>query len=225
MFYQSPFASPAASPAVPPAFNEVTQALKQATAGNSFQYMAETKKLCLAVCAAEEMASTLRSRSQNFDPRKLFHQELQNQILAFALMRVLPENVVKTSMQAANAAAQADPGSMSAAGRLARELEQAAGEKQETVEAVQEALMAQPLFRVASQMPEVWANLEQQYEQCAPYAANLMGTLKSSMGMLVNAAANAAATAPVPPAATTESAPAPPAAAEAPAESPRPDEA
>jgi hypothetical protein len=174
--------------------------------------MAETKKLCLAVCGAEEVASAMRSRGQSFEVNKLFHQELQNQILAFALMRVLPDHVVKTSMQAAGAAAQADSsGTVSAAGRLARELEQAAGENEETVKAVQEALLAQPLFRLASQQPQVFANLEQQYEKCAAYAATLMGTLKSSMGMLVNAAANAAAAGPGVEAAAQEAQAKPPA--------------
>lgn len=197
MFYQSPFASPTAAPAAPPAFNEVTQALRQVTAGNSFVYMAETKKLCLAVCGAEEAASAMKARNQSFDVKKLFHQELQNQILAFALLRVLPEAVVKTCMQAASAAAQTDSdGSVSAAARLTRELETAAGESEETVKAVQEALMEQPLFRLASQSPEVFANLEVQYEACSPYAGQLMKTLKSSMGMLVTAAANAAAAGP-----------------------------
>lgn len=197
MFYQSPFASPSAAPAVPPAFNEVTQALRQVTAGNSFLYMVETKKLCLAVCGAEEVASALKSRNQAFDPKKIFHQELQNQILSFALLRVLPEAVVKTCIQAANAAAQADSDSaVSGSARLARELEAAAGESEDTVKAVQESLVEQPLFRMASQMPEVFANLEVQYEACSPYAAQLMKTLKSSMGLLVSAAANAAASLP-----------------------------
>lgn len=205
MFYQSPFASPTAAPAAPPAFNEVTQALRQVTAGNSFLYMAETKKLCLAVCGAEEVASAMKARNQSFDAKKLFHQELQNQILAFALLRVLPEAVVKTCMQAANAAAQADSDSaLSPAARLTRELEAAAGESEDTVKAVQEALLEQPLFRMASQMPEVFTNLEVQYEACSPYAGQLMKTLKSSMGMLVTAAANAAAAGPAVPSAAPE---------------------
>lgn len=210
MFYQSPFASPAATPAVPPQFNEVTQALRQATTTNSFQYMVETKKLCLAVCGAEEVASGLRAAGQSFEPNKVFHQELQNQILAFALMRVLPEDTVKQCMQVANAAAQAGAGPvMSAAGRLARELESAAGESKEMVDRVQEALLAQPLFRLASQMPQVFANLEVAYEPCAPYAAQLMGGLKSSMAMLVTAAANAALQAPAPEVATAAPGPEP----------------
>lgn len=192
MFYQSPFASPVAAPVAPPAFNEVTQALRQATAGNSFIYMAETKKLCLAVCGAEEVASALKGRGQAFEAKKIFHQELQNQILGFALMRVLPEATVKDCIQSANAAAQAGAdATISNAARLTRELEAAAGESEETVKAVQEALLEQPLFRMASQSPEVFANLEQQYEACSPYAASLMKTLKTSMGMLVTAAANA----------------------------------
>ena len=207
MFYQSPFASPTSVPAAPPAFNEVTQALRQATAGNSFLYMAETKKLCLAVCGAEELASALKARNQSFDAKKLFHQELQNQILAFALLRVLPDAVVKTCMQAASAAAQTDPeATSSGASRLTRELEAAAGESEETVKAVQEALMDQPLFRIASQNPEVFANLEVQYETCSPYAGQLMKTLKSSMGLLVTAAANAAAALPTTAAETAQAA-------------------
>lgn len=197
MFYQSPFASPVSAPAVPPAFNDVTHALRQATVSNGFQYMVETKKLCLAICAAEVLASDMRAAGQSFDPKKLFHQELQNQILAYALMRVLPEDVVKTCAQAAQLAAQAGQGGlMSSAGRVARELEAAAGESKETVEAVQEELVAQPLFRLAGQNPEVFAKLEETYEQCAPYAASLLGTLKTSMGMLLTAAANAANTTP-----------------------------
>lgn len=194
MFYQSPFASQMPAPAVPPAFSEVTQALRIATGTNGFQYLVESKKLCLAVCAAEGMASNLRSQGKSFEPKRVFHQELQNQILAFALMRVLPDDVVKACVEEANETMQAakDAPAMSAAGYLTRGLENAAGESQEVVQEVQEALVAQPLFRIASQNPELFKKLEESYEFCAPYAAQLLGGLKSSMAMLLTAANNAA---------------------------------
>lgn len=191
MFYQSPFATPAAAPAAPPAFNEVSQALRQETAGNTFAYLVETRKLCLAVCSAEEVATAMRSASPGFDPKKIFHQELQNQILAFALMRILPENVLKNCIQAAATEVPGAPPS-SSAGRLARELESAAGEDEQMVAAVQEALVAQPLFRLASQQPEIFKALEETYEQCASYANQLMGSLRASMSMLANTAGNPA---------------------------------
>jgi hypothetical protein len=202
MLYPPAYATPNPGQPVPPAFNEVTQALRELTGGNNFTYMVAARQLCLAVCGAEEIASGLRARGQAFDVKAVFHQELQNQILTFVLLRVLPDAVIKACLQNLQAAPADANAPTSAAGRLAAELERAAGDSEEMALKVQAGLVEQTLFRLTSQRPEVLVNLEQQYEQCSPYAATLIKTLKSSMGMMMTVAASSAIMAPSPSTAT-----------------------
>lgn len=186
------YSPPPYAPQVPPpdpslqAFNEVTQALRQLVADSVFLYVAECKKLSLAVMEASEIFRTMQRRNEPVDPVAVFRQELQNQILGFALMRLLePDDIKKaaqvaqeTSMEALN---QTPPSSRT--GVLVREMETIATEKIEP-EKVQAELVAQPLFRLSSQNPDIFKNLEAVFDKVADSIPMLLQSTNATLAQL-----------------------------------------
>ena len=108
------------------AYNDTAKAISVAAQGNTFIYLTELKKLCLSIIQADEITQTLQHRGDKVDRPAIFRQELQNQILSFALMRVLTPEQIKDASQTANknymeGLVQTPP--LSPAGLLLRELE------------------------------------------------------------------------------------------------------
>ena len=187
-FYSPP---PFASNIPPPdpslqAFNEVTQALRALVADSVFLYVAECKKLSLAVMEASEIFRTMQRRNEPVDGPTVFRQELQNQILGFALMRLLEVDDVKKAAQIANdtsmdALNQTPP--MSRTGVLVREMESIASGKIDEAR-VQEELVAQPLFRLASQNADVLKGLDGVFDKVADSIPMLLQSTNATLAQL-----------------------------------------
>ncbi len=73
------------------AFQEVRTALKQECRDNIPLLMGETKKLGVGVLEACELMLVANRRSLTLDAPEILRQELQNQVMAYALMRFLPD--------------------------------------------------------------------------------------------------------------------------------------
>ena len=199
MLYPPAYANPNPGPPVPPAFAEVVQALREATGTSQLVYMIAARQLCLTVCGAEEQASALRTAGHAYDARQLFARELDDQLTSYVLLRQLPEAAARACVQAAAAAAPAEgPARAGMAARLVAELRKATESDPEALARLQAGLAELPLYQLRAARPQVFTNLEQQFEHCSPYAASLMKTLKTSMGMLLAASFNAASMAPPP---------------------------
>lgn len=187
-FYSPP---PFASNVPPPdpslqAFNEATQALRALVADSVFLYVAECKKLSLAVMEASEIFRTMQRRNEPVDGPTVFRQELQNQILGFALMRLLEVDDVKKAAQIANdtsmdALNQTPP--VSRTGVLVREMETIASGKIDEAR-VQEELVAQPLFRLASQDSDALKNLEGVFDKVADSIPMLLQSTNATLAQL-----------------------------------------
>ncbi|MHB2018276.1 MAG: hypothetical protein ACYCW6_15100 [Candidatus Xenobia bacterium] len=178
------------APPTPPApgmvaYREVTQALSALSQGNTFLYVAETKKLCLAIIQAEQVVMAMQVRQEPCDRTATFRHELQTQISAFALMRVLSREQVKAAAERASAKETeglVETPPLSPSGMLLRELEAAAGSGQE--QRLQEELIAQPLFQLATQNAELLARLEQTYGDCVSNVPQLLKSANQSLHLL-----------------------------------------
>ena len=186
------YSPPPYTPNLPPpdpslqTFNAVTQALRVLVADSVFLYVAECKKLSLAVMEASEIFRTLQRKNEPVDAPAIFRQELQNQILGFALMRLLDVEDVKKAAQTANeismeALNQTPP--MSRTGVLVREMENVASGKLDE-QKIQEELMAQPLFRLSSQQPEVLKGLEEVFDKVADSIPMLLQSTNATLAQL-----------------------------------------
>jgi hypothetical protein len=189
MFYQSPVPPPpgGGGPPLNPevskaiaALTEVTHALKEATMGNHFLYLTETKKLLLAVMGADELMRTLRRKGQTGDQPALFRQELRHQVEAFALMSQLDaESIKQAAIDAENAyptAVEANPPS-SRAGVLVDMLRRRVPSDSQPAEAT---LRQQPLQLLWADRPEVFIKLLELYPHAVDYCSQLLiGTNQS----------------------------------------------
>jgi len=125
MFYGSPFPpqqpssnqpSPL-SPGIPPAgmggaaakppeevaFQEARAAIKVECRDNIPQLMGETKKLSVAVLEAWDLMLVAGRRGVEMDPVEVLRQEMQNQVMAYALMRFLPDEACKSAAEGCGA--------------------------------------------------------------------------------------------------------------------------
>ena len=170
------------------AFAEVRAALKAETAEAPVVFMMESKKLCLGIVEAYELLANHRRRSLDCDQGAILRQELQHQVMAFALMRVITDDEIKAaairSSEKFHEGANATP-PVTKAGLLVREMESVIDQDPETEEAIKAALVSQPLFRVLSQTPEVFTNLEQHYPEIALNVPNLVAGTNESLVQLM----------------------------------------
>ncbi len=189
---------PAAAAPQPPAmqaYNDLARAVSVHAQGNTFVYLTELKKLCLTILQADEITRTLQHRGDKVNGQAIFRQELQHQLLSYALMRVLPEAKVKEAAQNANknymeGLVQTPP--LSPSGLMFTELEKVAGDNQQTAKEVEAELFRQPLFHMINKTPEAFAAIEQYYPQTADYVPQLLRSINQSMGLMVKAQASPA---------------------------------
>lgn len=170
------------------AFSEVRQALKAETAETPTQFMVESKKLGLGIVEAYELLCNYKRRGLEFNQGQILRQELQHQVMAFALMRVLPDEDIKASavrtQEKIHEAATANP-PMTRAGLLVKEMEALVEMSPESEEAIKAGLVIQPLFRVLSQKPEVFTALEEHYPQIALTVPQMVSGINESLVQLM----------------------------------------
>lgn len=166
------------------AFAEVRNALKQETKDTPVQFMMESKKLCLAIVEAYELVCTYRRKSAECDQAAILKQEIQHQLMAFALMRVLSDDDIKACAIATHEnfheVATANP-PMSKSGLMVQHMESMLEQTPELEEAIKGALVVQPLFRVFHQQTEVFAKLEQHYPEIAHTLPTLVAGANESL--------------------------------------------
>ena len=170
------------------AFSEVRQALKAETVDTPTLFMVESKKLGLGIVEAFELLCTYRRRGLEFNQAQILRQELQHQVMAFALMRVLNDEDIKgaavRTQEKLSEAAQGNP-PMTRAGLLVREMEALIEQNEQTEEIIKQALVIQPLFRVMSQKPEVLDKLDEHYPQIALTVPQLVAGINESLVQLM----------------------------------------
>lgn len=166
------------------AFAEVRSALKQETKDSPVQYMVESKKLCLAIVEAYEVVCNYRRRNWEHDQAAILKQEIQNQLMAFALMRVVTDEEIKAAAvrthEGFHAVANANP-PVSKSGLMVREMESNLEQTPEVEEAIKAALLIQPLFRIFHQNAETFVNLEKHYPEIAHTLPNLVQGANESL--------------------------------------------
>lgn len=220
MFYGSPFPQqpkpgqsvPGAppvpmAPGVPPAglqsgatkppeelaFQEARSALKQECRDNVPLLMGETKKLGVAVLEACEVMMVAGRRGLVLDGPAVLRQEMQNQVMAYALMRFLPDDSWKAAAESCAAkiplGLQETP-PVGKAGLFVRELESLVKDTPKNQEAIKQWLVTQPLFRVLTQNPQVFANLETHYLECAGKMNQMIQSTNESLTTLLHQQSN-----------------------------------
>lgn len=173
MLYGVPPYAPQPKPPGEQALTDLRRALQEECQQQAVQYLAESKKLCMAVSEAYSLRGEYERRG--LPAPDLLRQELQHQLLAYALMRVLPEEASKTALDRASARSDSALGMnppMSRVALLVGELESAAPAELE--DRVAEALAAQPLFRVMGQASETVDVLATHYHEVAHKATQLV---------------------------------------------------
>lgn len=127
------------------AFTQARMALKKYSGDSQVIYLNELKKLCLAIEAAEESRLRSQAAAQEVDLVALLVSELQNQLKAFALMRlVTPEQMLESVEKVSRAhGLHTGPGPTRAA-RLVSELEDIVPIEQE--QQYLEGIAVQPLM-------------------------------------------------------------------------------
>lgn len=181
-----------ASASKPPeelAFQEARAALKAECRDNVPLLMGETKKLGVAVLEAAEVVLIAQRRGVEVKPAELLRQEMQNQVMAYALMRFLPDEAWQAAAESCGskllAAAQENP-PVGKAGVFVRELEGLVKDTPRNREAIQQWLLTQPLFRVLSQKPESLAKLEEHFLECAPKMNQMIQATNESLTTLLH---------------------------------------
>jgi hypothetical protein len=171
------------------AFQEARAALKTECRDNVPLLMGETKKMGMAILEAVEVMLVAERREIELDPAQVLRQELQNQVMAYALMRFLPDEACRV---AAEACAVKVPEGMKEtppvgkAGVFVRELEAQVKDTPKNQEAIKQWLLTQPLFRTLTQKPEAFAKLEQHYVDCAPKMNQLIQSTNESLTTLLH---------------------------------------
>lgn len=182
-------AAPAANkPPEELAFAEARAAIKLECRDNVPQLMGETKKLSVAVLEAWDLMLVAGRRNIELNPVDVLRQEMQNQVMAYALMRFLPDEACKNAAEACVAkipqALQENP-PVGKAGLFVRELEALVKDTPRNQAAIQEWLMSQPLFRAMTKTPEAFANLEVHYQECAPKMNQIIQSANESLTSLL----------------------------------------
>lgn len=190
MFFGS---SPIPQP-VPPkspadaALSQVRQALKEECQNHPTLFMMETKKLYLTILESYELQGALRQAHQAPEPQALFRQELRHQLLGFALMQCLPENICKQSaINAHNLSSQAR-GTRTRSSFLVSELEKHLEADEETEQSIGRWLMLQPLFRLSNQQPELLDALAEHFAELARKIPDLLRSTNESLVTLMKTA-------------------------------------
>lgn len=170
------------------AFQEVRAALKPECRDNIPLLMAETKKLGVAVLEACELLLVANRRSLSLNQVEVLRQELQNQVMAYALMRFLPDDSWKAAAEACAAKipqglAESPP--VGKAGLFVRELEALVPDTPRNQEFIKQWLLAQPLFRVLNQKPEIFTALEEHYPACAGKMNQMIQSTNESLSTLL----------------------------------------
>ncbi len=173
MLYGVPPYAPTPKPPGEQALTDLRRAIQEECQQNAVLYLAESKKLCMAVSEAYTLKGEYERRG--LQAPDLLRQELQHQLLAYALMKLLPEEAVKAALERAGARSEAalnlNP-PMSRVAVLVGELE--GGAQADLEDKVAEALAAQPLFRVMGQASESVDILATHYAEVAPKATQLV---------------------------------------------------
>jgi len=175
------------------AFQEVRTALKQECRDNIPLLMGETKKLGVGVLEACELMLVANRRSLTLDAPEILRQELQNQVMAYALMRFLPDESWKSAAESCAAKIPeglAETPPVGKAGVFVRELEALVPDTPRNQEAIKQWLLAQPLFRVMTQNPQVFANLEEHYQACAGKMNQMIQSTNESLTTLLQQQSN-----------------------------------
>lgn len=173
MLYGVPPYAPTPKPPGEQALHDLRRALQEECQQNAVLYLAESKKLCMAISEAYTLRGEYERRG--LSTPDLLRQELQHQLLAYALLRLLPEEAGKAALE--RAAARSDSAltlnpPMSRVALLVGELETSASADLEGP--VAEALAVQPLFRVMGQSADAVETLSQHYHDVAPKATQLV---------------------------------------------------
>ena len=175
------------------AFQEARAALKAECRDNVPLLMGETKKLSVAVLEAWDLMLVAERRGLTLVPAEVLRQEMQNQVMAYALMRFLPDDACK---EAAEGCVTKIPLGMQEsppvgkAGVFVRELESRVKDTPRNQEAIKEWLLAQPLFRAVTQNAQAFASLEQHFQQCAPKMNQIIQSTNESLSTLLNQQSN-----------------------------------
>lgn len=174
MLYGVPPYAPTPKPPGEQALTDLRRAIQEECQQNAVLYLAESKKLCMAVSEAYTLKGEYERRG--LQPPDLLRQELQHQLLAYALMRLLPEEAVKAALERAGARSEAalnlNP-PMSRVAVLVGELEGGAPADLHE-DKVAEALAAQPMFRVMGQAADAVDVLATHFAEVAPKATQLV---------------------------------------------------
>ena len=170
------------------AFAEARAAIKVECRDNVPQLMGETKKLSVAVLEAWDLMLVAGRRNLVLNPVEVLRQEMQNQVMAYALMRFLPDETNKAAAEACAAkipqAMQENP-PVGKAGLFVRELEGHVKDTPRNQAAIKEWLLSQPLFRAMTGNPQAFANLEQHYQECAPKMNQIIQSANESLTSLL----------------------------------------
>lgn len=171
------------------AFAEARAALKGECADNVPVLMGETKKMCVAIVEAGELMLTARHRRLELNPAAVLRQELQNQVMAYALMRFLPDDTWKAAAERSGsllAAGLAENPPVGKAGVFVRELESQVKDTPRNQEHIKQWLLTQPLFRALNNKPEAFAKLEAHFEECGPKMNQLIQSTNESLSNLLH---------------------------------------
>lgn len=175
------------------AFQEARAALKSECRDNVPLLMGETKKLSVAVLEAWDLMLVAERRGLTLNPSEVLRQEMQNQVMAYALMRFLPDEACKGAAEACAIkiplGMQESP-PVGKAGVFVRELESLVKDTPRNQEAIKEWLLAQPLFRAITQNPQAFASLEQHFQECAPKMNQIIQSTNESLTTLLNQQSN-----------------------------------
>lgn len=170
------------------AFQEARAALKQECKDNVPLLMGEVKKLSMAVLEACEILDVAERRGLTLPKEAVLQQEMQHQVMAYALMRFLPEDDLRAAAElSAGKIVQgfAENPPVGKAGVFVRELEGRVKDTPRNQESIKQWLLTQPLFRVLNQNPTAFANLEQHFREAAPKMNQLIQSTNESLTSLL----------------------------------------
>jgi hypothetical protein len=170
------------------AFQEARAAIKQECKDNVPLLMGETKKLGVAVLEACEVMLVAQRRNLQLNAGEVLRQEMQNQVMAYALMRFLPDESWKAAAEASAAkipqALQETP-PVGKAGLFVRELEGMVKDTPRNQDAIKQWLLTQPLFRALNSNPQAFTNLEQHYQECSGKMNQMISATNESLSTLL----------------------------------------
>lgn len=163
-------------------------ALKEECQQHPTLFMMECKKLYLTILETYELQGKVRVGPAPPEAHPLFMQELRHQLLGFALMQCLPENLSKAAAQQAQNLAANQRGNQTRASYLVSELEKHLEATPEVEEKVSRWLMLQPLFRLSNQQPELFQDLAKHFGELARKIPDLLRSTNESLVTLMKTA-------------------------------------